>query len=85
MQAIVCEALGGVENLALRHLPEPEPGPGEVLVAMHAAALNFPDSLTIAALANGCVFTQIYGAAGAIVEGLATPDGSGVKPFCARQ
>ena len=40
------------------------------------------DSLTIAALANGCVFAMIYGAAGAIVDGLATPDGTGVKPFC---
>jgi hypothetical protein len=40
------------------------------------------DSLTIAALSNGCVFAMLYGAAGAVVEGLATPDGSGVKPFC---
>jgi hypothetical protein len=40
------------------------------------------DSLTIAALSNGCVFAMLYGAAGAVVEGLATPDGTGVKPFC---
>jgi hypothetical protein len=40
------------------------------------------DSMTIAALSNGCVFAMLYGAAGAVVEGLATPDGSGVKPFC---
>lgn len=40
------------------------------------------DSLTIATLVSGCTFEMLYGAAGPIVDGLATPDGSGVKPFC---
>ncbi|MFN9971743.1 MAG: DUF1302 family protein, partial [Phycisphaerae bacterium] len=40
------------------------------------------DSLTIAGLVNGCVFNMLYGAAGPIVDALATPDASGVKPFC---
>jgi len=43
------------------------------------------DSLTIAALVNGCVFTQLYGAAGPIVGGLATQDGSGFAPGCGKQ
>ncbi len=43
------------------------------------------DSLTIAALVNGCTFNMLYGAAGPIVDALATPDGSGVKPFCGSQ
>ncbi len=40
------------------------------------------DSLTIAQLVNGCTFEMLYGAAGPVVDLLATPDGSGVKPFC---
>ena len=40
------------------------------------------DSLTIAALVNGCTFTQLYGAAGLSLGAAATPDGSGVKPAC---
>lgn len=31
--------------LALRDVPDPEPGPGQVLVRVSAAALNFPDVL----------------------------------------
>jgi hypothetical protein len=40
------------------------------------------DSLTIASLVNGCVFTQLYGAAGTSLGLAATPDGTGVKPRC---
>lgn len=40
------------------------------------------DSLTIASLVNGCVFHQLFGAGAAVVQGLATPDGSGVQPSC---
>lgn len=40
------------------------------------------DSLTIAQLVNGCTFEMLYGGAGPVVDALATPDGSGVKPFC---
>ena len=43
------------------------------------------DSLTIAALVNGCVFSQLYGAAGGVVNGLATQDGSGFVPGCGKQ
>ena len=47
MQAWMCESLDGVDALKWRELPTPEPGPGEVRVAIQAASLNFPDSLTI--------------------------------------
>ena len=40
------------------------------------------DSLTIASLVQGCTFEMLYAAAGPFVDALATPDGSGVKPFC---
>lgn len=47
MQAWLCESLDGVDALKWRDLPTPEPKAGEVRIAIHAASLNFPDSLTI--------------------------------------
>ena len=48
MKAIFCEQLGGPENLVLRDVPSPTPGPGEVKVALRARAISFVDVLTIA-------------------------------------
>ena len=45
MRAIVCDRIGSLEDLAVGELPRPEPGTGEVLVRVRAAALNFPDLL----------------------------------------
>ena len=47
MKAIVCKTHGPPESLALEELPSPEPGPGEVVVRVKAASLNFPDVLII--------------------------------------
>lgn len=47
MQAWLCENPVGVQALAWRDLPTPTPGKGEVLVAIHAASLNFPDLLIV--------------------------------------
>jgi NADPH2:quinone reductase len=47
MQALMCESFGPPENLVLREVPVPQPGPGEILIRTHAAGLNFPDSLII--------------------------------------
>jgi alcohol dehydrogenase len=46
MKAMVMGSLG-IANLALREVPDPKPGPGEVLVRMRAASLNFRDLLTL--------------------------------------
>jgi NADPH2:quinone reductase len=48
MKALLCDHFGPAEELVIRDLPEPEPGPGEVVVAVKAAALNFFDTLLIA-------------------------------------
>ena len=45
--AIRCNAWGTPDTLALETLPLPTPAAGEVLIAVHAAALNFPDVLII--------------------------------------
>jgi NADPH2:quinone reductase len=47
MRAIVCEAWGGPETLVLRELADPVAKPGEVVVKIHAAGINFPDVLII--------------------------------------
>ncbi len=43
MKAIVVREPGGPERLRLEDAPTPEPGPGEVVVALQAAALNRRD------------------------------------------
>src|SRR5215469_4449884 len=48
MQAILCTHFGGPDELELGQLPDPQPGAGEVLVAVKAASLNFFDTLIIA-------------------------------------
>jgi NADPH2:quinone reductase len=45
MRAIVLESYGGPEVLQVREVPDPEPGPEEVVVAVVATALNRADLL----------------------------------------
>ncbi|HXP74563.1 MAG TPA: NAD(P)-dependent alcohol dehydrogenase [Stellaceae bacterium] len=46
MKAAVIER-PGLDNLKIEELPMPEPGPGEVLVRLRAASLNYRDTLTV--------------------------------------
>jgi NADPH:quinone reductase len=48
MRAVVCRSYGTPEDLVLEDVDEPVPGPGQLLVRVHAAAVNFPDVLFIA-------------------------------------
>ncbi|MBI3427700.1 MAG: zinc-binding dehydrogenase [Acidobacteria bacterium] len=43
MKAIVLRELGGPEKLLLEEMPDPQPGTGEVVVRLKAAALNHRD------------------------------------------
>lgn len=47
MKAIVCRQFGPPESLVLEELPPPAPGPGQVVVAVSAASVNYPDVLVI--------------------------------------
>jgi NADPH2:quinone reductase len=47
MRAVVCEAWGGPELLVVKELPAAQAKPGEVVVKIHAAGVNFPDVLII--------------------------------------
>lgn len=48
MKALLCTRLGGPEDLAIADLPDPVAGPGEAVVRVTLAALNFFDTLIIA-------------------------------------
>ena len=49
MRAIVCEKLGPPSSLVLRELPDPpDPGPGEIKVAIAARGVQFVDVLMVA-------------------------------------
>ncbi|HLJ72301.1 MAG TPA: NADPH:quinone oxidoreductase family protein [Roseiarcus sp.] len=47
MKALLCHEYGPPERLAIADLPEPSPGPGEALVEVGFAGLNFFDLLVI--------------------------------------
>lgn len=43
MRAVVITSHGGPEVLQVQDRPEPRPGPGEVLIDVEAAGINFAD------------------------------------------
>jgi NADPH2:quinone reductase len=47
MKAVVCTAWGPPDALVLQELADPRPGPGEAVVEVMAAGVNFPDVLTV--------------------------------------
>lgn len=47
MRAIRIHELKGLDALRLEEIPSPSPGPGEIRVAVHAAGVNFADTLMI--------------------------------------
>ena len=47
MRALLSTATGGPETLVMGELPEPVAGPGQVVVAVKACSINFPDTLMI--------------------------------------
>jgi NADPH2:quinone reductase len=45
MKAALCKSLDGPEGIDIADIAPPEPGPGQVVVAVRAAGLNFMDTL----------------------------------------
>jgi len=50
MRAVLCTEYGAQDRLSIGEVPDPVAGPGEVVIEMAAASLNFPDLLVIAGL-----------------------------------
>ncbi|RMF09160.1 MAG: NADPH:quinone oxidoreductase family protein, partial [Alphaproteobacteria bacterium] len=47
MKAVLCKAPTGIDDLVVEDVPSPRPGKGEVLIAVQAAGVNFPDMLIV--------------------------------------
>ncbi|MEO0963076.1 MAG: NADPH:quinone oxidoreductase family protein, partial [Pseudomonadota bacterium] len=47
MKAVLCKEYGPPETLVLEDVASPEPGEGQVRIAVKSAAVNFPDVLII--------------------------------------
>jgi NADPH:quinone reductase len=47
MKAVLCKALGTPESLVVEEVESPVPGPGQVVISVRAAGVNFPDTLII--------------------------------------
>src|SRR5262249_62162997 len=45
MRAVLCRAWGEVDDLRVEEVPTPAPGPGEVLIAVKATAVNYAAGL----------------------------------------
>ncbi len=48
MRAVLCQSYGPPEDLIVDEVADLVPGPGQVVIRVHAAAVNFPDVLLIA-------------------------------------
>lgn len=47
MRALICDDYRGIDSLRVGELPDPEPGPGTVLVDVEAVTVNFADTLMV--------------------------------------
>lgn len=82
MRALICEDYGGIDALHVGELPDPQPGPGSVLVSVESVAVNFADTLMVAGqyqLRPDPPFAPGYELAGTVVvanqtEGLSPGD-----------
>src|ERR1700739_2605072 len=48
MKAVLCRHFGTADELQMADIAPPQPAPGQAVVRVHAAALNFFDTLIIA-------------------------------------
>ena len=79
MKALVCEQYGPPESLTIKEWPDPDPGPGELLVDVRAAGINFPDVLSIAGTYQ--VKTPLPFIPGNEAAGIVSDVGAGVSRF----
>lgn len=47
MRALICDDYKGIDSLRIGELPDPQPGPGTVLVDVEAVTVNFADTLMV--------------------------------------
>ncbi|HUG08819.1 MAG TPA: NADPH:quinone oxidoreductase family protein [Acidimicrobiia bacterium] len=47
MRALICDDYAGIDALRVGELPDPEPGPGSILIEVEAVTVNFADTLMV--------------------------------------
>lgn len=77
MRAIVCDDLGPLDRLRLAEVPDPAPGPGEVLIDVQAAGVNFVDGLFVRGLYQ--ITPPVPFTPGSEVAGTVAAAGEGVR------
>ena len=99
MRGLICKEIGPTDRLVVEEQPEPVAGPGQVLVRVHAAGINFPDILMIKGLYQVKIKppfipgNEAAGIVSAVAEGVSRyqpgdrvmimPDGAAFAEFCA--
>lgn len=79
MKALVCHKFGPIENLRVEEVSAPVAGPGQLLVAVKAASINFPDALMVQGRYQ--VKPTLPFTPGAEMAGVVLAAGSGVDSF----
>jgi NADPH:quinone reductase-like Zn-dependent oxidoreductase len=66
MRAVVLESAYGIDNLRVVEKPDPKPGPGQIVVDIKAATLNYRDLVTVTAPSGRTPFTPCSDGAGVV-------------------
>lgn len=77
MKALICHAFGPIASLRVEDVAAPTPGPGQVLIDVKAAAINFPDALIVQGLYQAKPALPF--APGAELAGIVSALGEGVQ------
>ena len=78
-KAVQFDDYGGVEVLEVRDVPRPEPGPGQVLVAIRAAGINISEAKIRAGVVRDFFPATFPSGEGSDLAGVVEEVGTGVK------
>ncbi|PJJ17843.1 NADPH:quinone reductase-like Zn-dependent oxidoreductase [Janthinobacterium sp. 67] len=81
MQALQLKKYGGLDHAAFVELPRPTPGPGELLVRVHAVSLNPIDNLIPKGDFKPILKTRLPATLGSDLAGVVVAVGGGVTRF----
>jgi len=79
MKGYIVHEFGGPENMLWETLPRPEPGPGQLLVEVHASGMNFAETRMRAGTYSGQPLPFVMGMEGAGIVREVGPDVSGFE------
>jgi NADPH:quinone reductase-like Zn-dependent oxidoreductase len=85
MKAIVLEGFGGVDQLQLEEVDDPQPGAGEVLVRVHATSVNPIDWKIRSGATKGRIDVELPAILGRDLAGEVVRAGDGVTGFAPGQ